>query len=339
MSVFLKFFLSIFVFIFISNSLYSKNVKNSAVILMYHKFDNSKFPTTNVTLKQFESHIEEFSKPKYNVLPVKYILETILNDGELPENTIGITVDDADKSFINVAWPKFKDKGFPVTLFISTSYISPKNNKYLNWNEVRMLIDEGVDIGAHSHTHPHLPDLSLEEIKDEFEKSNKIFLKEIGFVPDIMAFPYGEASKEIFEIANKYNFKFAFGQRSGVINETSNFNYLPRFAINEKYGDIERVKFISKNKGLGVYDFVPVSPYIEDNPPYIGFSLLDLKLSNNINCFVFDSNGEVKSEMFKFNERIEIRLSRKLSKGRTRINCTVKDQKNNWRWFGHQLYL
>ena len=92
-------------------------------------------------------------------------------------------------------------------------------------------------------------------------------------------------------------------------------------------------------KGLGVYDFIPKNPHLFDNPPFIGFSLLDQNLAKTIDCFVFDSNGQVESEVFKFNERIEIRLNRKLTKGRSRLNCTSKDKMGNWRWFGHQFYL
>ena len=118
---------------------------------------------------------------------------------------------------------------------------------------------------------------------------------------------------------------------------TLNLYYLPRFSLNEKYGSIERLKFAANTKGLGVYDFIPNNPYIQDNPPYIGFSLLDQTLAKNINCFVFDSNGQVETEKFMFNERIEIRLKRKINKGRSRLNCTVIDEKNNWRWFGYQF--
>ena len=49
--------------------------------------------------------------------------------------------------------------------------------------------------------------------------------------------------------------------------------------------------------------------------------------------------GQVEREIFKFNERTEIRLSRELSKGRSRVNCTAKDLDGNWRWFGHQFYI
>jgi len=55
--------------------------------------------------------------------------------------------------------------------------------------------------------------------------------------------------------------------------------------------------------------------------------------------FIFDNKGQVEKELFKFNERIEIRLSRKLNLGRSRLNCTAKDKFNNWRWYGHQFYF
>ena len=114
---------------------------------------------------------------------------------------------------------------------------------------------------------------------------------------------------------------------------------MSRFSLNEKYGELDRVIFAAGAKGLGVYDFVPTNPNIFENPPYIGFSLLDEKLSNRINCFLYDSKGKVENDIFKFNERIEIRLKRNLSNGRSRMNCTVKDDKGNWRWFGHQFYI
>ena len=94
---------SIFFLILFCNIAKANSVKNSAVVFMYHKFGNSKYPSTNITLEQFEQHLKEFSKEKYNVMPLEYIIDTIINDGILPNNTIGITVDDADRTFFDVA--------------------------------------------------------------------------------------------------------------------------------------------------------------------------------------------------------------------------------------------
>ena len=323
----------------INNTVLANNIKNSAVVFMYHKFNVAKYPSTNITSNQFISHLNEFDSEKYNIRSLNYIVDTIINDGNLPQNTIGISVDDADRSFLEYAWPKFKKREIPVTLFVNTSIISSKNKNYLSWNEIRFLMNDGVNIGAHSHNHGHLPEMSIDQIQKELETSNKIFLKELGKVPSLFAFPYGEADNRIINLLKDYKYKVAFGQHSGVINETSNLYYLPRFSLNEKYGNIDRVKFAANTKGLGVYDFIPDDPHIFNNPPFIGFSLLDELLARNIDCFVFDRKGKVESDIFKFNERIEIRLKRQLTEGRSRLNCTAKDIEGNWRWFGHQFYL
>jgi len=328
--------MSIAFFMMIPNLLQANNVKNSAVILMYHKFDVSKHPSTNIRIEQFEDHLIELSKQKYNVKSLEYIANSIINDIDLPENTIGISIDDADKSFLKIAWPRFKEYNFPVTLFVSTKSIGSGN--YLSWDDIRFLKNEGVEIGAHSHTHNHLPNLNKDEIINEIEFPNKIFMKELNKIPSLFAYPYGETNQLIIDIIQDYKFKIAFGQHSGVINETSHLYFLPRFALNEKYGDLERFKFIVNAKGLGVYDFIPSDPTIKENPPFIGFSLLDQNLTKNIQCFIYDSDGQVENNIFNFNERLEIRLGRKLNPGRTRMNCTAKDNKNNWRWFGHQFY-
>ena len=51
--------------VFISKISLANNVKNSAVVFMYHKFGVSKYPSTNITIEQFNKHLEEFSKTKY----------------------------------------------------------------------------------------------------------------------------------------------------------------------------------------------------------------------------------------------------------------------------------
>ena len=209
----------------------------------------------------------------------------------------------------------------------------------MTWIQINEMAKAGVTIGSHTSSHLHMPTATEKTNIEELERSQKSLAKALGIKSNIFAYPYGETSLNIKALVKKSGFLAAFGQHSGVINDTSNLYYLPRFSLNEKYGEIDRVKFTANTKGLGVYDFIPSNPHIFDNPPFIGFSLLDKSLISSLDCFIFDNNGKVDSEVYKFNERIEIRLKRKLSKGRSRLNCTAKDQLNNWRWFGHQFYL
>ena len=306
---------------------------------MYHRFDEPNYPSTNITLEQFQSHLEEFKTQDYNVLPLEFIVDSIITETPLPNNTIAISIDDGHKSILKKAWPLIKKYGYPITIFISTEPHDANFSNYLSWDEIRFLKKEGVDIGAHTRTHPHLHNLNSEKIKNEIEYANKRFLKELGEVPKLFAYPFGEANQKVIEIIKDYGFKASFGQHSGVMNETSDFNYLPRFSLNERYGDIDRVKFSSKAKGMGVYELIPKDQEFSENPPFIGFSLLDKNLLSSINCFIFDSVGNIESDMYKFEERIEIRLKRKLKSGRVRMNCTAKGEDGFWRWFGHQFLM
>ena len=61
-----------FIYLNISSS-YASNIKNSAVIFMYHKFGISKYPSTSVTIDQFDEHLNEFSKDKYSIESVEFI--------------------------------------------------------------------------------------------------------------------------------------------------------------------------------------------------------------------------------------------------------------------------
>ncbi len=103
--IFLQILKSISMILLLVSFAEAKNVKNSATVFMYHKFGVSKYPSTSVTIEQINDHINEFVKEKYNILSLDLIVDTIINDGDLPKNTIGISIDDADKSFIEVGWP------------------------------------------------------------------------------------------------------------------------------------------------------------------------------------------------------------------------------------------
>ena len=59
--IFLKILFIFFICLNISSS-YASNIKNSAVVFMYHKFGVSKYPSTSVTIDQFDDHLKELSK-------------------------------------------------------------------------------------------------------------------------------------------------------------------------------------------------------------------------------------------------------------------------------------
>ena len=88
---------------------------------MYHRFGEQSHPSTNITLDQFQKHLEEFNKKEYNVLSLDFIIDSIITGTSLPENTIAISIDDGHKSILSKAWPLIKKYGYPVTCLLYTS--------------------------------------------------------------------------------------------------------------------------------------------------------------------------------------------------------------------------
>ena len=68
----IKIFFIYFIFLTISPS-QASNIKNSAVVFMYHKFGVSKYPSTSVTINQLEDHIKEFTTNNYNIVSLDLI--------------------------------------------------------------------------------------------------------------------------------------------------------------------------------------------------------------------------------------------------------------------------
>ena len=308
-------------------------IENSAAVFVYHRFGENKYPSTNIKMLQFKKHIEELKKNNYNVVPLEEIVDSLINKRNLPTKAVALTIDDAFLSIYKKAWPILKKNNLPFTIFVSTEQIG-KTPTYMNWNQIRELAKSGVSIGHHTKSHYHLVTKDRETIINEIEEASEVFLKELGYIPDIFAYPYGEYSSEIKEIV-KSNFKAAFGQQSGGIYNEIDLYELPRFSLNEQYGDLKRFKFAANSYGLKVENVLPEDKTIKDfNPPLLGFNLLN-NIESSIKCY--PSHG-IKANLTKIGEkRIEIRFDREFPKGRTRVNCTTNDN-GKWRWTGFQFF-
>ena len=324
------FIITSFNFLITSNSLVAGD---TAVILMYHRFGETTYPSTNVRLKQFNLHLAELRDKNYNVLPVREIISKLKIGESLPEKTVGITIDDGYESVFSEAWPRFQRFNFPFTVFISTALIGKSSKKYMSWEQLRVLKGAGVDIGAHTNTHNHMATSSRSINIREILTSNEKYLTELGAIPDIFAYPYGESSTEVQNLVKKLGYKSAFGQHSGPIDEKSNFFNMPRFALNENYGDMRRFRLVLRTIPLPITELIPKSPLVlTNNPPSLGFTINSETLKfNSLSCF---SSRTGKLQLERLGRRIEIRMPKLLPSGRTRVNCTMPREDGRWHWFG-----
>jgi len=314
--------------------------EDSAVILMYHRFGNSKYPTTNVTLEQFDAHIAELKKQQYHIVPLDKIITAFRNGTKLPPRTIAISIDDAYLSILDNAWPRLKAASFPFTLFVATEPVSQNIPGYMSWQQIRTLAkDPLVTIGRHSKNHGHLIYMSPEKAEKDMDAAAKIYKKQLGFVPDIFAWPYGEYSPALEKTLKKKNIRAAFGQYSSVASSHGDIYALPRFAFNEKYAKMSRFRLIINARALPVHDILPLSPVIRHNPPQPGFTVdKNVRGLSALTCY--PSHMSKPAEISRIGgNRVEVRFDTPLPQGRSRLNCTMPGPDRRWYWFGMPFFV
>ncbi len=307
---------------------------------MYHRFEENKYPSTNIRLKEFKQHIKLIKDEGFEFINVNDFESKLKN--EIYKKKILLTIDDGFLSFYLNAWPILKKQKIPFMIFISTKEIG--TNNYMSWDQIRELSKSNlVYIGNHSHTHEYLVDMSNEEIKNDLKTSMVILKKETNKSPIFFSYPFGEYSLNFKTIVKDLGFKYAFGQHSGVIDQTKDFFELPRFPINEKYGEIKRFKTLLKTLPLQYNKILPDEKYLlaKNNPPKVVVEFFeDQKNLNLINCYSNEQNKWRKSKTNFIKKNImEIELEGAFVTERGRINCSLRNNDGKWRWLGIQFTI
>ena len=310
------------------------------ISIMYHRFNESKYPSTNIQMDVFQKQLKIIEKEGIKFIHPKNFKKSLSENKK--DRKVLFTVDDGLLSFYENAWPILKEKQIPFILFVNTREVGSFN--YMNWDQILELYkSENVEIGNHSHSHEYLVDENSDFIKKDILKSIEIFEKKLGKNSEFFSYPFGEYSLEFKKIIKDLGFSYAFGQHSGVIDETKDLWELPRFPINEKYGEISRFNALMKTLPFKYKSILPEDRYLiqAKNPPIINIEFYDnIKNLKQINCFSNEGNKWRNSNiLFDEENIIQIKIAEKFVGERGRINCSLKESDGFWRWLGVQYVI
>jgi len=132
---------------------------------------------------------------------------------------ISLTFDDGYESLYSAGLPLLNKYGFKSTDYIHIVDIA--NGDYMTLAQIKAMYAAGNEIGSHSVTHPHLPNLSVAKIDKELLNSKTYLQTNVGPVYNF-ATPYGENSAKVTTELKKY-YRSSRSVDSGF-NSPSNFN-------------------------------------------------------------------------------------------------------------------
>lgn len=318
----------LFVFLF---SLPSAFAADHLHIFIYHRFGDNRYPTTNISLANFSAQMRYLRDHGYHVIPAQQAIDLLRKKEPIPPKSVVLTVDDGYETFKSGAMPILRQFGFPVTLFVNTDSVGSQS--YLDWNDLRELAKEGVEIGNHTASHNSMTTpLRGETVADyrqrlhaDLDRAQQTLIRELGITPQLFAYPYGEYSLLTQELVAEYGFTAAFGQQSGVVGRNDPLTALPRTPLAGSYGTLSQMEQKLALRPMAIKVIAPLDTLIDqDNPPTLILELLDPQLDiKRMRLFVNGRPGGVVQRDPKNSRRIIVRGENPLGIGRSKYILTA----------------
>lgn len=305
-------------------------------VLLYHKFDEFEYPTTNVDSEVFRAQMAHLRDEGYTVLPMERFRWHLTSGTPFPARSVLLTIDDPYQSIADHAWPILGEFDYPWTLFVWTDGVERNFEALMRWETIEALVADGVTIGNHSHTHPHLARPADDEADDAYAArmaselaTSRDLLSARGIETDLYAYPYGEYNHEVVAAVRDAGYALAFTQDRGPAGAFHPHLRIPREAI--VGGDATLEGFVSKLRldPLAVADLAPDWGILPTNPP----GRMELRLADPgryedvVNVFVSEL-GRVDADYDTDTGLVRVEVATPLTRVFNRVLVSARDRES-----------
>jgi peptidoglycan/xylan/chitin deacetylase (PgdA/CDA1 family) len=212
-------------------------------VLMYHALSAARTPgfqRWTLAADRFRAHLEYLCGHGYRFLTVADLATRRGQPG--PEGRWAVlTFDDAYADFHSVALPLLTRYRLTATLFVPTGYVGGHSGwmsgegegsrALLSWRALAEIADCGIEIGAHSHTHPELDRLAPSDLADQVRRPKALAEDRLGVAVRSFAYPYGRYDRRVRDAVAAAGYRAAATMKSWAVTKRDHPLELPRLAV------------------------------------------------------------------------------------------------------------
>jgi peptidoglycan/xylan/chitin deacetylase (PgdA/CDA1 family) len=174
-----------------------------------------------------------------------------LADGRLVEPTVFLTFDDGFRDNYETVMPLLRERGHRAFVFVLPPLLEdggplawpemavdaaryPETMRSVTWPMLEEMREAGWEVGSHTLTHPHLPRLDGEALREELWDSRTRIRERLGSC-ETLAYPFGEWSPAVAAAAAECGYRFAFSLPTTTGQRLATPHSIPR--VNVDYRD------------------------------------------------------------------------------------------------------
>lgn len=239
-----------------------RNRSSRAIFLSYHSVATAGPRFLTVTAELFERQLAALRKRGLRSGGVADLAAIVA--GERIEPTVFLTFDDGFRDNHETVLPLLREYGFQAFVFVlpplvdagaplTWPEVADDQRRFtatmssLTWSMAAEMKEAGFEIGSHTLSHPHLPALGAEQLRQELADSRARIKERLGSC-DTLAYPFGEWSQEVEAAAADCGYRFAFSLPRKTSQRSATPLSIPR--VNVDYRD-SGLRFAAKLSAPG----------------------------------------------------------------------------------------
>lgn len=204
-----------------------RRLTQGVAILMYYAIGRPGEPGSRFVLpaRRFERQLRWLARRR-TVLGLEELAAHRRAGTLPPAGAVVITLDDGYADAVELAAPLLRRLGLPATVFVVSSKVGGSadwegaedlaGQPLADSTDLARLERSGIAIGAHTRTHPRLPELDEADLVAEVEGSRVELRERLGSAVPSFAYPYGRVSRQAVAAVARAGFECACGIERGL---------------------------------------------------------------------------------------------------------------------------
>lgn len=154
---------------------------------------------------------------------------------------MALTFDDAYDDVFSNALPILRAAGFTATAYAVSDRVGAFNTwdaetigarkPTMTRDQLVAWRDAGMEVGAHTRTHPHLTRCTDAQLQDEVQGSKHLLESFLGDRVTQFCYPYGDTDERVIAATRAAGFHAAVTTRRGRAHKSDDLFLLPRIAV------------------------------------------------------------------------------------------------------------
>jgi peptidoglycan/xylan/chitin deacetylase (PgdA/CDA1 family) len=223
-------------------------VMGEVPVLMYHSIaagTTGEFGRFAVDPTEFAEQMDYLDAAGYRTMTTADLAGS-RRGRPLPPRPVVLTFDDAYADFYSTALPVLREHDFSATLYVPTGYVGGTasflsglgegHRPVLSWQALHDVAAAGVEVAAHSHTHPQLDRVPTAVINDEVRRSRCLLEDNLGLAVDGFAYPFGYWNRAARGAVAAAGFRYAVAVAELMTTVRDDVLTLPRLTVNAGIG-------------------------------------------------------------------------------------------------------